>query len=1060
MAEPDTEMPETPEANDRFPVVGVGASAGGLEPIGVLLRALPLDAELAVVVVMHLDPTHESGLAAIFSRTTTMAVEVAFDGARVEAGRVYVIPPNANLFLQAGRLRLTPRTTEAGHYLPIDAFFRSLAEDVGGRGFGVVLSGTGSDGALGIQAIRAVGGVTFAQDGSAAYGAMPQGAIATGCVDFVLTPDAIAREILRVRPLLEVDGAPHPGDGALLQEVFALVRAAGGADFSSYKRSSVLRRVRRRVQITRQGTLPAYLDLLRVDPAEATALAEDVLIHVTSFFRDPTAFEALKGLVFARLVERRPGNAPLRVWVPGCSTGEEVYSIAIALLEFLAEAGASLPVQLFGTDVSAAAVERARAGRYVENIAADVSPERLRRFFVEGDGSYQIRRDVRDLCVFARHDVTRDPAFSAMDLVSCRNLLIYLDAPLQQRVLQIFHYALKADGFLFLGRSETVGAFAGFAAVGSRERIFARTGPPTRLLSDQRPWSDYVHGTLQPPPPPLNHANIHREADRVVVNAHGPPGVVVADDRTVVLFRGDAGPYLAPTPGAASLDVLRLVRADLRLALRQCLDAAARSGTVARARASCADEAGTREVEVEVIPFGVPPSPQKLSVVLFRDVSAVGAPAAKPGEVALATDQHLRQELASNREYLQSVIAQLEANNEELGAANEEAVSHNEELHSTNEEFQLAKEELQASNEELATVNGELLERNAEATRLNDDLMNLFAGVAIPIVILGRDGHIRRFTPAAGRVLGLIATDLGRPFTDLRSRLQTSAPTPALAQVIAEVQGSLAPQEHAVRDEGGRWYQLAVRPYLTAAGRADGVTVTLFDLDTIKRDEWAREAAYQTRLQQASFDALLAGERERRRIATDLHDRIGQSLAFLQIRLTSIGEGLGGPPGDALRECVQLVAGAVEETRTLTFDLSPPVLYDLGLDAAVSWLAEQFAAHHGLAVDVSGEGAGRLDEDVAAVLFRSVRELLTNVTRHARCERAKVTLGRADGSVVIRVEDAGVGIDDPPGARAHSGFGLFSVREQISRLGGTVELDSSVGAGTRVTIQVPVGSAP
>lgn len=1060
MVEPDLEVPETREGGDRFPIVGVGASAGGIEPIGVLLRALPPDAELAVVVVMHLDPTHESGLAAIFSRTTTMVVEVAVDGARVEAGRVYVIPPNANLFLQEGRLQITPRTEEAGHYLPIDAFFRSLAEDAGARGFGVVLSGSGSDGALGIQAIRAAGGVTFAQDGSAAHESMPQAAIATGCVDYVLAPDAITREILRVRPLLGVDGGSHPGDEALLQEVFSLVRAAGGADFSSYKRSSVLRRIRRRVQITRQGTLPAYVDFLRADASEATSLAEDVLIHVTSFFRDPTAFEALKRLVFARLVERRSGNAPLRVWVPGCSTGEEVYSIAIGLLEYLAEAGASLPVQLFGTDVSAAAIERARAGRYVENIAADVSPERLQRYFVKSDGSYQIRRDVRDLCVFARHDVTRDPAFSSMDLVSCRNLLIYLDSPLQQRVFQIFHYALKADGFLFLGRSESVGTFGGFAVVGSRERIFARTGPPTRLLSDQRPWADYVHGTPQSTPLPLNHATIHREADRVVVKAHGSPGAVVADDRTVVLFRGDAGPYLAPTPGAASLDVLRLVRSDLRLALRQCLDAAARTATAACSRASCVDESGSREVEVEVIPFEVPPSQQKLFVVLFREIAAVGAPAAKPGELASDADEHLRQELASSREYLQSVIAQLEANNEELGVANEEAVSHNEELHSTNEEFQLAKEELQASNEELATVNGELMERNAEATRLNDDLMNLFAGVAIPIVILGRDGHIRRFTPAASRVLGLIATDLGRPFTDLRSRLQTSAPTPPLAEVIAEVQASQTPQEHAVRDEGGRWYQLAVRPYLTALQRVDGVTITLFDLDTIKRDEWAREAEYQGTLQRASFDALLAGERERRRIATDLHDRIGQSLAFLQIKLTSIGEGLGGPPGEALRSCVELVASTVQETRTLTFELSPPVLYDLGLDAAVSWLAEQCTARQGLAVDIAGEGVGKLDEDVAGVLFRSIRELLTNVTRHARCDRAKVTLGRSDGSVVIRVEDAGVGIDRLPGARAPSGFGLFSVREQISRLGGAVEIDSSVGAGTRVTLRVPVGSAP
>jgi two-component system CheB/CheR fusion protein len=1050
---PTTESPSgvAPAVQRRCIMVGIGASAGGLEPVGALLHGLAPDTGLAIIVVMHLDPTHESGLAAILARTTDLTVQVATDGSPIDAGHVYVIPPDANLAVRAGRLYLTRRAAEAGLHLPIDALFRSLADDAPGRCMGVVLSGTGSDGALGIQAIRAVGGVTFAQDGTAAHVGMPQAAIATGCIDFVLPPASIARNVVQMRSFVSVDDEAQPGEDPLLQQVFALVRAAGGVDFASYKQSGVRRRIQRRVQITRHEGLREYVEFLRVDAAEVALLSEDILIHVTRFFRDADVFNALREVVFARLVERRPRTAPLRIWVPGCSTGEELYSIAIVLLEFLESVGVSLPIRLFGTDVSGVSVERARAGRYVQNIAADVSPERLQRFFTKSEGSYQVRRDVRDLCVFARHDVTRDPSFSGMDVVSCRNLLIYLDAPLQQRVLQTFHYALKSDGLLLLGASETVGAFAGFAAIRPTARIFARTGPPTRLPHDPRPWADYVPGAPLRDPSALHQASISREAERAVVNAHEPPGVVVADDRSVVLFRGDTGRYLAPAPGAASLDVLRLVRADLRLALRQCLDETARTGVVARALAEGTSERSPGGVEVEVFPFVAPPSPDRLRVVFFREVSPGAARAVAAG-AAGDGDPTLRHELPSTREYLQSIITQLEANNEELGVANEEAVSHNEELHSTNEEFQLAKEELQASNEELATVNGELLERNAEATRLNDDLINLFATVAIPIVILGRDGDIRRFTPAAGRVLGVIATDLGRPFSDLRPRLQG----PSLMQVIAEVQSSLAPQEHAVRDEHGRWYQLAVRPYLMATGRVDGVTITLFDLDAIKREEGAREQDYQAKLQRASFDAVLAEERERRRLATELHDRVGQSLAFLQIRLSSICARLTGDSRNAIDECAQFVAQAINETRTLTFELSPPILYDLGLDAAVAWLSDQFAARHHLAVEVQGAGTGALGEDVAAVLFRAVRELLANVVKHSRCDRATVTLGRANGQLVITVEDTGVGIDSPPLA-PHDAFGLFSVREQVSRLGGTFDLVSSVGVGTRVTLCVPPG---
>jgi two-component system CheB/CheR fusion protein len=1156
-------------------IVGVGASAGGLAATSALLASLAPDVGVGVVVIMHLDPSHESDLAAILGRATALSVSVAIDGAPVEPGRVYVIPPGAELALADGALRVTPRRDEAGRHLPIDRFLRSLAEGAGPRAVAVVLSGTGSDGALGVQAVRAAGGATYAQDESAEHDGMPRAAASTGCVDLVLPPEAIGRELARLARLPAGDGAQSPSDyDALLPQIFALLRASSGADYSHYKRSSFLRRVQRRVQMSRRESLRDYVELLRVDPAEAAALAEDVLIHVTSFFRDPAAFEALKRVAFPRLLAQRPRDLPIRVWVPACSTGEELYSIAMCLQEFLSDAGASVPIKVFGTDLSQDAVERARTGLYLANVAQDVSEGRLARFFQESNGGYQIRRDLRDLCVFARHDVTRDPPFSDMDLISCRNLLIYLDVALQSRVLQVFHYALKPDGALLLGASESTGQTSGFAPLDLKSRLFARVGPPSRLAHDLHLWGDYAPGASRHGSAPVSHPEIEREADRAVLAAHAPPGVVVTEDRTVVQFRGDCAPYVAPSPGAASLDLLRLAQPRLHLALRQTLDEAVRSGAAARGVATRSGDG--RDVAIEVIPFRVAPTQQRLYVVLFRDLPQrpPTAPHPSPAEGDRAAAEGLQRELSSTREYLQSVIARLEVSNEQLSAAHEEVVSSNEELHSTNEELQLAKEELQASNEELSTVNGELLERNAEALRLNDDLVNLLASAAIPIMILGRDRRIRRFTPAAGRALGLIVTDLGRPFSDLRPRLQT----PDLPELIAEVQRSLVPLERAVADEAGVWHQLSVRPYLTVDGRVDGVTLALVNIDAIKRvehalrhmlesasepivtfdqvariqsanaaahrafgygsgemvglalpalipaalrerhlghhvafmagsaprpmaegrdlvacrkdgsefpvrinlavmpvadgvhsvafirdvsEERAAEASlrdHQARLQRAGFDALLVEARERRRIAADLHDRIGQNLALVQIRLGALRGAVDGASLAALDECVDVLARSIEEVRTLTFDLSPPVLYDLGLGAALASVAERFASRHGLRVAVVGD-VGALDHDIAAALYRVVLELLSNTVKHARCREATVTLARDGAEVAVVVADAGAGFD-PGVINGGEGFGLFGVRERVRSLGGSVDVSSSPGEGCRVTVRAPARLPP
>jgi two-component system, chemotaxis family, CheB/CheR fusion protein len=1303
-----TGEPTAARPASRIPVTGIGASAGGLAATTDLLRHLGPQPGLAVVIVHHLDPTYESNLAEIVSRATTLPVRVVVSGIHVEPNQVYVVPENAILGIREGALRLEPRAETAKHHLPIDRFFESLAADRSIQALGVVLTGTGSDGTAGIQAIKANGGITFAQDRSAEYASMPESAIATGCVDFILPPEGIAQELVRIGQRGPSISPDSDGQQAF-QRILSALRESSAIDFANYKQTTFRRRVERRVVITGVPNLSAYADLVERSPEEARALCDEVLIHVTSFFRDPETFEALGKSVFPRLVENRTRDATIRVWVPGCSSGEEVYSIAIALLEFLADANAAdFPIKLFGTDVSSGAVDKARAGQYPTSIERDVSPGRLQRFFINQDGRYQIRKEVRDLCVFAKQDATRDPPFAGMDLISCRNLMIYLGTPLQDRILPIFHYALKEPGFLVLGTAETIRSFPGFAPVDAKNRIYLRTSAAPRMIfdfADRRPM-DLV------PPESVTGArasvplDVNREVDRLVLAEFAPPGVVVTDSLAIVQFRGRTGPYLEPVAGVASFDLLRMVREDLRLPLRQAIDEA-RAKQMAARRAIAAAGPARRDLQIEVIPFRVPAgASQRFFVILFRDLTAPGgatpAPPAPPE--APGAEDPLTQELASTRDYLQSVIEQLEASNEELRAANEEIVSSNEELRSTNEELQMAKEELQATNEELRIVNDEMQVRNQEATRLNDDLTNVLTSVAIPIIILGRDSRVRRFTPAAAKLFLLSPSDVGRPIGDLAaifSRLD-------LAGTIAKVLASLSPVERTVQDESGRWFQLTVLPYITLDNRIDGTVIAAVDVDVVKkgellltearryaesivdtireglvvldrdgrvrsanraflqmvdgasqevearlfydlgRGEWsipalrqrleglaegdslegfrlqqdlqgagcrvvvlnarriehtaltllviedvtdreraahavqqtelgfremlmtaaeailmadgagqvvfanhraeqvfgfsanellglgmgaliperpgrgpggrrddtpdpssraagrdgqlvgrrkdgtefpvevvigsmAREGGpltvsfvtdttrrmefekklrdYQDKLRQNAFDTALAEERERRRIAVEVHDHIGQALALAQIKLTSIRDVISGASRVTFDHAVDLLVQSITDTRTLIFDLSPPVLYDLGLKEALSWLVEDLEKRHGIQIELTDDGREKpLPDATAALVFRAVRELFANIFKHAKATSAKVALRRTDGHYDIDVEDQGVGFDpkEIDQRQVGGGFGLFSVREQIGRLGGTVEIASAPGRGTRVNVRVPI----
>ncbi len=858
-ARPEPVSDSSPNGVSPIPIVAIGASAGGLDAFTQLLRALPGDTGLAFVLIQHLDPTHPSMLVDILSRATVMPIDEAGNHMRVEANHVYVIPPGVTMSMAEGMLQLSPRTEPRGHHRPIDDFLRSLAEAQGHRSIGVILSGTATDGTLGLEAIKAEGGITFAQDDTAQHKSMPHSAVAAGCVDFVLPPSQIAQEIARIsrHPFVAPDGEERPPDEPAQERILELLRVASGVDFANYKRNTLYRRIIRRAVLHKLEGLTDYARFLQGNPGEADALYRDVLISVTSFFRNPDAFEVLKTRVFPRLTKDHSRHDPVRIWSIGCSTGEEAYSLAIAFAEFTEAARLQIPLQAFATDLNAAGVEKARVGLYPRTIAQDVSAERLRRFFAETDGSYRISKSIRDTVVFARHNVLTDPPFSRMDLISCRNLLIYLEPSLQQKMVGMAQYALKPHGVLWLGSSENLGSYRDvFDVEDVKHKIYSKRPGPSRVTLSTLPAQAATArgGSDGPPWRELGAAgaDAQREADRILLTRYVPASVLVSADLEILQFRGDTGLFLAPSPGKASLNLLKMLREGLLVGVRGALAKAIREEAPVREEGlRVRSNGGYRHVDVHVIPIrknGVVTGPYFL--VLFEDVAAMkgrhGPEVSERGKArgADATPRieretveretsRLMQELAATREYLQSVIEQQEVANEELQSSNEEVQSANEELQSVNEELETSKEEIESSNEELATVNEELQNRNLQLSHSNNDFVNLLASAHLAIVMLGPDLRIRKFTPLAEKMFNLIAADVGRPITDIR----LGVGVPNLTELMIEVIETVTVKELEVRDKEGRWHILRLRPYRTLENKIDGVVVVLIDVDALKRDQ-------------------------------------------------------------------------------------------------------------------------------------------------------------------------------------------------------------------------------
>lgn len=863
-----------PERSDEpmVPVVGLGASAGGLVALEEFFSHVPVDVGAAFVVVTHQHPDHPTLLHSLIGRKTQMPVGLVEDAVTLERNHVYVAPPGRALAILGNRLHVLDRDPTAPLYLPIDAFFRSLAEDRREHAVGIILSGTGADGTLGIKEIKAVLGMVMAQDEtSASYPGMPRSAIETGLVDYVLPAAEMPAQLLAYLH----DAGHHdpfaatPVVARAFEGIFLLLRSHTGNDFSQYKLSTVQRRIERRMNVRHVANLAAYADFLREHPEELDLLFRDLLIGVTSFFRDREAFDALAEQL-PDLVERRMQERVVRVWVPGCSTGEEAYSIAMLLHECVSRMRRVIEVQIFATDLDAQAIECARTGVYPLGIAHHVTPERLERFFTHDESTFRIKKEIREMLVFAQQNLIADPPFTRLDFLSCRNLLIYLESSLQRRLLPMFHYALRPGGLLMLGSSESVGSFTSlFETIDKKAKLYRRSDAASSgYLTERRTTSPpsvvpkpaaFAAPAPRPAGPPAS------AGEQLLLQELVPPTVVVTEHGEVLFVHGRTGRFLEPAPGPSqSASIFDMAREGLRVDLSAAIRLAAGStigAEVVRRDVRVSHEGHVVLVDLRVKRVRDSERSRDLLLVTFDRAHPEGA-AAPPADAEAGPSSNrmgqLERELQHSKESHQGTIEELETANEELRSTNEELQSTNEELQSANEELETSKEEMQSLNEELQTVNAELQGKLEELSRANDDMKNLLNGTAIATVFLDDRLNIKRYTEQAKHVIRLISSDVGRPIGDLVSRLHYDR----LVEDAEEVLRTLVFKETEVRALSGGWYLMRILPYRTTDNLIDGLVMTFVDITKLKQLQ--QSEARLDRLLHTSPTAILGQDRELR----------------------------------------------------------------------------------------------------------------------------------------------------------------------------------------------------
>ena len=842
----DGKRAAAPRVRSKFPVIGIGASAGGLEALEEFLSGVPQQTGMAIVIVQHLDPTHKGIMPELLQRATQIKVTQAKDFLRVEPDNIYIIPPNKDMSILHGALQLFDLPEQRGLRLPIDFFFRSLAEDLHEKSVGIILSGMGSDGTSGLRAIKEKGGLALVQDPSSAkFDNMPRSAIDAGLADVVARPEQLPGKIvsyfshsLAVAPGLSLESRAK----SALEKIIVLLRDHSGHDFSLYKKNTVYRRIERRMGIHQVDKISSYVRLLQQNPRELEMLFKELLIGVTSFFRDPEAWKALKEKALPELLDSIPVSRPLKAWVVGCSTGEEAYSLAIVFREVMEEAkrpARRAALQIFATDIDRDAIERARQGIFPDNIIADVSPERLSRFFIKDERGYRVKKEVRDMVVFAEQNVIMDPPFTKLDILTCRNLLIYLTTEVQKKILPLFHYSLNPAGILFLGNAETIGTYTDlFSSLEAKARLYKKLPSPVRMEPLDFPSSFVQVPMLKvlPPETPRPAINLQMLADRLILERHSPAAVLTNDKGDILYINGRTGKYLEPAAGKANWNIFAMAREGLRYELTGIFrKALLQKDEVVLRSIEVKTNGSTQTVDVTVQAIHRPEELRGTVITVFNDVASLSpqgrgkdksqGPASRSAKEAVleGTVQELREELQSTREEMQT-------SQEEAKSANEELQSTNEELQSTNEELTTSKEELQSLNEELQTVNAELQAKVDALTWAENDWENLLNSMDIATLFLDNDLQVRRFTARTTKLIKLIPGDVGRPITDLATDLDY----PDMAEDAKKVLETLVFVEREVATRNGAWLAARIMPYRTRDNRIDGVVVTFTDISVAK----------------------------------------------------------------------------------------------------------------------------------------------------------------------------------------------------------------------------------
>lgn len=1075
---PKADAPQTIAATDMpvgLCIAGIGASAGGYDAIRKFFRAMPEDSGVAFVVVQHLDPTHTSLAAELFAKCTSMPVSEAREGERIEANHVYTSPSDKDVAVKNGCLRLTPRPPVKQLHLPIDHFFSSLGLDCGARAIGIVLSGTGTDGTLGLKEIAAQGGIVLVQEPvSAQFDGMPNSAIAAAIANYVLPVEEMPAVIAGYvrHPYVGGPDEVDPGliDPKTLQSLFTIVQARRGHDFSGYKPGTMFRRIQRRMGLHNILKSKDYLALLQTDPNEVDALFRDLLIGVTEFFRDPLAWDALDADVIIPLVGEKERDEPIRIWIPGCSTGEEAYTMAMVVLERLRRVRKHCPVQIFATDTNNDALEVGRLGRYPVGIAARIPASWLGRYFVGGveQQSYTVNETLRSSVIFGVQNLFSDPPFGRVDLISCRNVLIYLESAVQKRVLNIFHFALRPKAYLFLGSAESNGGRDDmFKPLSKKWRIYRRNGVTQGgLLALPRRVGELPGGlavTSTRVGPPLSQ--VAGIAQKLILDRFAPASVLINSRCETLYFCGPTDDFLLRPRGVPSQDLLAMVREGLRSRVRAALREAESSGlTVNVTGARMRGPQGFVPVRITVAPSTGDELGRLFLVVFRQDHVPVIVPADSSAEGALV--RHLEEELKVTRDDLQSTIERFESANENLKVSNEEVVTSNEELRSLNEELESSKEELQSLNEELSAANQQLEGKVRELEIANNDLRNLLNSSDIATICLDRACRIKWFTPATQTQFKFMASDVGRPITDFSLAWSGGGLIDAAEAVLA---GQAVPP-HAFQTEDARRYLRRMLAYRSERNEISGVIVTFTDITdsqlaldaaSLARQDLSESRAMNEKLRLLSVALATAEARERRKLAQDLHDDLGQLLAVIGIKAAALKkEEMPESLQKALGDCMVALDQASRKVRAMAFDLNPPMLEQLGFGPALEWLVHEIQQLYKLEVTVHDDGKAKpMDPGVSATLFRAVRELLINVAKHARVGAASVVNACGDGdTLTVTVSDAGAGFDPRfvGMGEAKGGFGLLSVRERIGLLGGSVAIQSSPGNGTRVVLKVPL----